>query len=178
MLSTESLLEALLFVADGAIGLEDLAKALDCDVPCVEQALERLSDACAERGLRVLRTGARIQMVSAPEAGPVVERFLGVSHAGRLSPAALETLAIIAYRQPITRAQIEAIRGTNSDAVIRTLIARSLVAPVGRAEQAGRPMLLGTTCEFQQYFGLQSLAELPPLPETQDITEPTPARSG
>ena len=87
---------------------------------------------------------------------------------GKLSAAALESLAIIAYRQPITRAAIEGVRGVNSEGVLRTLLARSLVAPVGRLEQAGRPILYGTTFEFLQYFGIGSLAELPPLPDGDD----------
>jgi segregation and condensation protein B len=107
-------------------------------------------------------------MVSSPEAAPAIERLLGLSHSAKLSSAALETLAIIAYRQPITRAQVEAIRGVNSDSVIRTLLARSLVVPVGQLEQAGRPELLGTTFEFLQYFGIRSLEELPSLPELED----------
>ncbi|MHA1572719.1 MAG: SMC-Scp complex subunit ScpB, partial [Alphaproteobacteria bacterium] len=122
-------------------------------------------------GLHVTRVGTRVQLVTMPDAAPVVERFLGISRSGKLSGAALETLAIIAYRQPITRAQIEAIRGVNSDGVIRTLQAKALVAPVGRLEQAGRPILLGTTFEFLQYFGIQSLDELPSLPELEDFSQ-------
>lgn len=176
MLTLDSLIEALLFVADSPIDIEDLAKALQVDGQSVEQALQKLTTRLSQGGLRISRVGTRVQMVTAPEAGPAIERFLGVSHSAKLSPAALETLAIIAYRQPITRAQIEAIRGTNSDGVIRTLIAKGLVAPVGRVEQAGRPVLLGTTFEFLQYFGIQSLAELPSLPDLENyakLAQPT-----
>jgi len=91
-----------------------------------------------------------------------------MDQSAKLSMAALETLAIIAYRQPITRAQVEAIRGVNSDTVIRSLMAKSLVCSVGRLEQAGRPELLGTTIEFLHYFGARSLADLPPLPEPDE----------
>jgi segregation and condensation protein B len=104
-------------------------------------------------------------LATVPEAGPHIERFLGLDLTSRLSQAALESLALIAYRQPITRAQVEAIRGVNCDGVLRTLLARGLVEPVGRLEQAGRPYLYGTTFQFLQYFGLDGLEQLPSLPE-------------
>jgi segregation and condensation protein B len=168
-LSIDALLEALLFVADGPVSLDDLARALDVTPETLEEAVQRLIATGAQRGLRVAHVGRRLQMVTAPEAAPVIERFLGLANTGKLSAAALEALAIVAYRQPITRAQIEAIRGVNSDGVLRTLLARGLIAPVGRLEQAGRPVLYGTTFEFLQYFGIQSLDELPSLPELEDL---------
>jgi segregation and condensation protein B len=173
----ECLIEALLFVADGPVSLDDLAKAVESDAESVAQAVQRLAESCAERGVRVVRAGTRAQMVTSPAASAAIERYLGVSAAGKLSPAAMETLAIIAYRQPITRAQIDATRGVNSDGVLRTLLAKTLIAPVGRMEQAGRPVLYGTTFEFMQYFGIQSLAELPTLPELADYAEEAPAPS-
>jgi len=174
MLDIESLIEALLFVADGPVSLDDLAKSLDCDRGTVERSVQHLAESLALRGLRLVRTGQQVQMVTAPEAGPIVERFLGLNATTKLSSAALETLAIIAYRQPITRAQIEAVRGTNSDGVLRTLLARSLIAQIGRLEQVGRPALYGTTFEFLHYFGVQSLDELPKLPELPNYAEATP----
>jgi segregation and condensation protein B len=158
-------LEALLFVADGPVSLQDLTQALEIDRKTLIEAVQRLVEASATRGLHVVRNHSRIQMITAPDAGPVIERFLGIGHSAKLSSAALETLAIIAYRQPVTRAQIEAVRGVNSDGVLRTLIAKSLVAPQGRLEQAGRPVIFATTFEFLQYFGISSLEELPTLPE-------------
>ena len=95
------------------------------------------------------------------EAGPAIERFLGLEISGRLSTAALETLSIVAYRQPVTRAQVEAIRGVNSDSILRSLIRRGLLEEVGRAETVGRPILYGTTFEFLQQFGLGELRDLP-----------------
>ncbi len=160
-------MEALLFVADGPVSIEELASAAQVPPAEIEAALQRLIEAPPRSGLCIVRHGAQVQMVTAPEAAPAVERFLGLDRSARLSNAALETLAIIAYRQPVTRAQIEAIRGVNSDAVIRSLLAKSLIQPVGRLEQAGRPELLGTTFEFLHYFGLKSLDELPPLPEPE-----------
>jgi segregation and condensation protein B len=174
----DHLTEALLFVADGPVQLDDLAKAVGCDRAALEQSLERLAGFYLSRGLRVMRTGSHAQMVTAPEAGPVVEHFLGLGISTRLSAPALECLAIIAYRQPITRAQIEAIRGVNSDAVIRTLLARALIAPIGRLEQVGRPVLYGTTFEFLQYFGIQSLDELPLLPDLPNYSEGPSGPSG
>ena len=167
--------EALLFVADGPVSLEELARALEVETVAVEQAIKAFNALAPQRGTCIIRLGDRVQMTTVDEASPFVERFLGISQGGKLSPAAMETLAIIAYRQPITRAQIEAIRGVNSEGVLRTLLARSLIAPMGRLEQAGRPILFGTTPEFLQYFGLRSLEELPEFPEallSQDV-EPT-----
>ena len=165
----EMLLEALLFVAEGPLGVDDLARVLDCEEDAVEAGLATLAGRLVERGVRLARTGRRVQLVSAPEAAEAVERLLGQEAPGRLSAAALETLAVIAYRQPITRAQVEAIRGVNSDGVVRTLQSRGLIASQGRLEQAGRPEVLGTTLEFLTYFGLSSLADLPSLP---DLPEP------
>ena len=158
-------IEALLFVSEGPVSLDDLARALRVERDEVEQSVGRLLYSSVERGTRIVCAGDRVQMVTAPDAAPYVEQFLGLDLSPKLSAAALETLAIIAYRQPITRAQIDAIRGVNSDGVIRSLIAKSLVAPVGRLEQVGRPVVLGTTLEFLQYFGLRSLADLPLLSE-------------
>lgn len=159
----ELLLESLLFVADGPVAVSQLARVLEVEVTSVEEALERLRTAYSQKGLRIQCQGEQVQMVTAPEAAPYIERFLGLQLKSTLSPAALETLAIIAYQQPITRAQIEAVRGVNCDGVLRTLTSKGLIEEVGRLEQAGRPILYGTTFEFLQYFGLQDLTELPPL---------------
>lgn len=170
-LNLTSLIESLLFVAEAPVTPTQLAAALQVETAEVETALEQLAADYQQRGLRLQRKGGRVQLVTAPEAAPAVERFLGLELSSKLSPAALETLAIIAYRQPITRAQVEAIRGVNSDSVLRTLINKGLVEEVGRLEQAGRPIIYGTTFEFLQYFGLQDLRELPPL--DLDVPEDT-----
>jgi segregation and condensation protein B len=171
-LSTEHILEALLFVADGPVLIGDIARVLEVDAPQIDEAARNLARALEARGLRLVREGDRLQLVSAPEAASFVERFLGLDTSRSLSPAALETLAIIAYRKPITRAEIEAIRGVNSDTVLRRLLASSLIQAVGRMETAGRPVLYGTTFEFLQYFGIRSPEELPPLSDS----EPGPAQ--
>jgi len=159
----ERMVEALLFVAEGPASAQQLAQALGASEEEVAAALTRLRQASADRGIRLQEDKGRFQLVSAPEAAPYIERFLGLDLSARLSRAALETLAVIAYRQPVTRAQVEAIRGVDCDSVIRTLAAKGLIAEMGRLEQAGRPILFGTTPEFLQYFGLQSLGDLPPL---------------
>jgi len=165
--------EALLFVADGPTELETLAVALDVSVDEVEQAISRLRAQEEQRGLRWQVVGRRVQMVTMPEAADAVEAFLGIGMGGKLSSAALETLAIIAYRQPITRARINAVRGVESDGVIRTLVAKGLVDKVGVLEQVGRPVLYGTTFEFLEYFGIDSLEALPTLPELEDYANVT-----
>lgn len=156
-----SLIESLLFVADRPVTVESLAAALEVSIEEVESALAELPARYEGRGIRLQRQGGRVQLASAPEAGPYVERFLGLEAFTRLSGAALETLSIVAYRQPVTRAQIEAIRGVNSDGVLRSLVRRGLLEESGRAETAGRPILYGTTFDFMQQFGLQSTHDLP-----------------
>jgi segregation and condensation protein B len=113
--------------------------------------------------VRLQRSGARVQLVSAPEVASYIERFLGLELHGRLSPAALESLAIVAYQQPVTRAGVEAVRGVNSDSVLRTLVSKGLIEEVGRMDTVGRPILYGTTFDFLQFFGFESLEDLPPL---------------
>jgi segregation and condensation protein B len=162
-LSTESLIESLLFVASEPVSVERLASALKISVEEVDAALQRLGQEYSQRGLRLQRKGRRVQLVTAPEAAEFVRSFLGLEASGRLSPPAMETLAIVAYRQPVTRAQVEAIRGVNSDSVLRTLVNRGLIEEQGRLEQAGRPIVYGTTFDFLQQFGLTSIDQLPPL---------------
>ncbi len=162
---------ALLFVADGPVALEQLAQVLEVRPAEVEEALDDLRAWLDQGGLSLQRQGNRLQVATAPDLAPFVERFLGLDLSSRLSPAALEVLAIVAYRQPVTRVDIEAIRGVNCDSVLRSLCSKGLVAEVGRLEQPGRPILYGTTFEFLQHFGLSDLQELPPLnpPDTHRI---------
>lgn len=159
------LVESLLFVASEPVSIEQLASALELPPEEVEEGLTLLSQACAQRGVRVQRRGRRIQMVTAPEAADQVRRFLGLELSGKLSPASMETLAIIAYRQPMTRVEVEAIRGVNSDSTIRTLLNRGLIEEQGRLDQPGRPILFGTTFDFLQQFGLTTIDQLPALRE-------------
>lgn len=167
-----AIVESLLFVADAPVAIGQLAGVAECEVRDIEAALDSLGEDCVNRGVRLQRKGNRVQLVSAPQAAPYIERFLGLSLSGKLSAAALETLAIIAYKQPITRPQIDAIRGVNSDGVLRTLISKGLIEEVGRLETVGHPVLFGTTFEFLQYFGLDSLDGLPVL-DIQEDEDPT-----
>ena len=164
-LSLQAQLESLLFVATEPTLIERLADLLEVELEELEQALVILSQEYIGRGMRIQRKGRRVQMVSAPEASDIVRRLLGLELTGKLSPAALETLAMVAYRQPITRAEIEAVRGVNSDSVLRTLINRGLIEELGRLDQVGRPIIYGTTFDFLQQFGIISLEQLPPLEE-------------
>ncbi len=167
VLDLPSRIEAVLFVADDPVSVAQVAQALQIDEDQVEVGLRLLAEQCQSRGLRLQRQNRLVQLVTAPQAAPDVQRFLGLESTGHLSTAALETLALIAYRQPVTRMQVEAIRGVNCDGVLRTLLARGLVAPQGRLDQAGRPIIYGTTFEFLQCFGLSSLSELPALEDLQ-----------
>lgn len=156
-------IESLLFVAAGPATIASLANALEIKEEQVEQLLEELKQDYEGRGMRLQRVKDKVQMVSAPEAAAAIQKFLGVSGSGHLSAAALETLAIIAYRQPVTRPTMEAVRGVNCDGVIHSLLARGLIQEAGRQESAGRPILYETTFDFLQQFGLRSVGDLPPL---------------
>jgi segregation and condensation protein B len=167
-LALEARLEALVFVASGPVSAAQLSEALGETVIDVEAGLRRLEgQLTAERGLRLQWHAGRVQLTTAPELGSLVEHYLGLEATSRLSRAALETLAIIAYRQPITRPTIDSIRGVNSDGVVKSLLSKVLVEEVGRTEGPGRPILYGTTSDFLQHFGLSSLQALPPY----EITE-------
>lgn len=159
------LVESLLFVADEPVTSARLAAALGVELAHIDAAIGELSNSLQRRGVRLQHKGDRVQLVTMPEAAAAIERFLGLEVSPKLSPAALETLAMIAYRQPITRTQLEAVRGVNCDGVLRTLLSRGLIEEQGRLEAVGRPILYGTTFEFMQYFGLTQLQQLPALPD-------------
>ena len=160
-------IEAILFVAAGPISTTQLATALDIPVRVIDINLEilerRLASETQPRGLRLQRHHARVQLTTAADMATDVERFLGLETSNKLSRAALEALAIIAYQQPVTRPEIDAIRGVSSDGVLKNLLSKGLVQEIGRAERPGRPILFTTTTDFLQHFGLNSLEELPPL---------------
>ncbi len=175
-LAPAALLEALLFVAQGPVREEDLFAAAGLTEEEGREALKQLETHLAEGGLRLQRLGRRLQLVTPPEAALQIEKLLGLEVNLRLSQAALETLAIVAYAQPVTRPQVEAIRGVNSDSVLRTLLAAGLIEEGGRAETVGRPILYQTTFEFLQQFGLGSLDDLPALETVkQSIAPATPS---
>jgi len=173
------LLEALLFVAPGPVNPTQLATALDRTAAEVERGLAELEQHLCQRfGLRLQMHGGKYSLTSAPEAAGYIERFLGLEATSRLSKAGLETLAIVAYRQPVTRPQVDAIRGVNSDAVMKNLLSKGLIQEMGRADAPGRPILYGTTEEFLQYFGLPSLQALPDLEPVEVFISPNGKNNG
>ncbi len=159
---TEAQLEALLFVAEKPLSRREIGTLAGVPRETVDECLGDLEVALAGRGIRLVLAGDRVELGTAAEAGALVARYVGAD-AVKLSPASLETLAIIAYRQPATKAAIERIRGVDSDYTVRSLVHRRLVVEIGRAETPGRPILYGTGFEFLERFGLASIEELPPL---------------
>jgi segregation and condensation protein B len=162
-LTLEAKIEALLFVAPATVSVKQLAEALETPAKDVEKAIANLEVAFAERGIRMQKHKGELRLMSAPQTGKLVERFLDLEATTRLSAAALECLAIVAYQQPITRPQIDTVRGVNSDSAMRSLLTHNLVEESGRADGPGRPILYSTTPEFLKHFGLSSIQDLPPL---------------
>lgn len=162
---------ALLFVSSSPVVLDTIARHLGCRPDEAARALAVLEEQLAGVGLVLQRLDEdQVQLITAPRFAPVVQRFLGLERTVRLSQAALETLAIIAYRQPVTRADLDAVRGVDSSGVLQTLIARGLVEPVGRLATVGNPIQYGTTPEFLRFFGLASLNDLPPVTEANPLS--------
>jgi segregation and condensation protein B len=159
---SEALLEALLFVAERPLTRREIAAVAGVDRATVDARLGDLEVSLTGRGIRLVLSGDRVELVTAPDAGALIARYVGAD-AIRLSPAALETLAIVAYRQPVTKSAVERIRGVDSDYTIRSLVHRRLVVELGRSAAPGRPFLYGTGFDFLERFGLTSLEELPPL---------------
>lgn len=178
LISLEARLEALLFASPMPISPAQAAQALGVSKSSVEQALQSMHEGYRSRGIRLQRSKDRLQLTTAPEAAADVQRLLSLEDTSRLSRAALEVLAIIAYQQPVTRPQIDAIRGVNSDSVLRTLLRHGLIDEVGRSDGPGRPILYATTPEFLSHFGLEALEDLPPLSPTEELRAPDMTPSG
>ena len=164
-------IEALLFVSPELISIPQIATALNSTAREVEKSLEELDRLFINRGLRLQRVSRSVQLITAPEASEDIQRFLDLEETSRLSRAALEVLAIIAYQEPVTRPQIDAVRGVNSDSVLRTLLRHGLIDEVGRTDGPGRPFIYATTSDFLNHFGLTSTEELPPLKLEIEIGE-------
>jgi segregation and condensation protein B len=158
-------LEAVLFVSDEPLGSAVLAPLVEADRRTVDSLLETLSGEYdrSGSGLTLRRVAGGWRLATHPDAAPAVELFVLSSRHTRLTRAALETMAIVAYKQPVTRHQVSAIRGVDSEGVLKALIERGLLAEVGREEGPGRPVLYGTTPEFLERLGLDSVSDLPPL---------------
>lgn len=159
-----ALVEAMLLVAPEPVAPTDLAEAAGVSVERIAEAVEAL-EGRTSRGWVILRHGGTLQLATAPRFAAQIRAFLGLERETRLSGAALETLAIVAYRQPVTRAEVEAVRGVDCSGVLATLHARGLIDAVGRLPVVGNPIQYGTTPDFLRHFGLRSLQELPPIGE-------------
>ena len=168
-------IESILFVSGRPLEYSELRKLLDIDADALDDGLETLARQLEshERGIRLQRLGMQVQLVTAPENARYIAALLGLPMTAKLTNAALETLSVIGYRQPITRAQIEAVRGVNSDRALLSLIQHGLVAEIGRAQTVGRPALFATTPEFLQQFGLTNLDQ---LPQPAIVAEPSEAQ--
>ena len=165
MHAIDAVLECFLFVAPEPVTPAQVAAALELDERAAREALEGLRERYASPGLQVVRVAGGYQLCTRPEHGEMVSRFLRPP-AQRLSRPALESLAIVAYRQPITQPEMEAIRGVNCAGVVKTLLERDLILEKGRKETVGRPILYVTTDQFLKHFGLKDLTELPLLEES------------
>lgn len=176
---TEAQLEALLFVAERPLGRRELATLTGATAATIDARLGDLEVSLAGRGIRLLVDGDRVALATAPEAGLLIGRYVGREPA-RLSPATLETLAIVAYRQPVTKAGIERIRGVDAEYALRSLLHRRLVVELGRADAPGRPILYGTSVDFLERFGLLSVEDLPLLHAAvaEHLLPPLPGDAG
>lgn len=154
-------LEALLFVANSPVSISRLSSSLGKTDGEIRNGLEDLEKKYEKSGLQLQEINKKYQLTTRPQFSKTIENFLGIEVTTTLSQASLEALAIIAYKQPVTRPEIDEIRGVNSDGVVRNLLSKGLVEEVGRVEAVGRPILYGTTADFLSYFGLRSLEELP-----------------
>ncbi len=165
--SLKGRIEAILFVAGEAVRVEDLAKALNITLPELEDALIELRDEYdfAQRGFCLKRFGHQVQLATRALYSTDVVRLLQPVQKQSLSQAVMETLAVVAYRQPVTKAEVEQIRGVKCDYSIHSLVTKNLITEVGRKDTLGRPILYGTTEEFLSHFGLEALEDLPPMPD-------------
>lgn len=174
MNALDAAIEAVLFSSNRPLRVRELQHVLDSDRTAIEQALNELRQTLTHRGLMLQRHHDQVQLVTRPELAGYVRRALRPDVTGKLSTAAYETLAIVAYQQPVTRSKVEEIRGVNSDGVISNLELRDLVKEVGRGTGPGQPRLFGTTIRFLQLLGLESLDDLP-FPEQPSTSGPVPA---
>ncbi len=177
----KGVIEALLFVNEKPVTLEQIKRVLETlNAAEIKGAIQSLSAQYEQRqsGMKIMEIAGGYQMLSNPAYVSYIRDFYKTKHKEKLSKPALETLAIIAYKQPVTRTDVELIRGVNSDGVIAHLLTKELVKPVGRKDVPGRPFLYGTTRQFLEYFGLKSLEDLPTLEEFPNLTAPVQEGNG
>jgi segregation and condensation protein B len=173
-------LEALLFASDAPLPVERIAEVLEIDAAAAAAAVAALRAACdlPGRGLAVVEVGGGVRLVTRPEHAPVLLSLQRLRLKSRLSRAAVETLAIVAYRQPISRPEIEQLRGVGTESVLTHLLERRLLRVVGRKATPGRPVLYGTTREFLEHFGLRDLEDLPPFEPPTSASGEAAAEAG
>ena len=166
-------IEAILFVAGEPVNVKDMQRALDVTEDETRQAIDALDSDYSfhRRGITLKRFGEHIQLSTRAEYAPYVERLLQPIQKQSLSQSALETLAIVAYRQPVTKLEMEAVRGVKCDYSVQSLVNKGLIEEVGRKEALGRPILYGTTDKFLSHFGLRTLDDLPKPPEENTEAE-------
>ncbi len=167
--SLKGRIEAILFVAGEAVGIRDLAKALRIEEKELKEALKTIGSEYdyEQRGFMLKRFGDKVQLATRPLYSEDVLRLLQPVQQQSLSQAAMETLAVVAYKQPVTRAEVEQIRGVKCDYSLQSLMIKGLIQEAGRKDTIGRPILYATTDMFLSHFGIQGLEDLPPLPETE-----------
>lgn len=172
--NTKSAIEALLFASEKPLAIEQIRNALGgLEATAIRSQLEELKAEYEQnnRGLRVVEIAGGFQMTSATAFAPFLKKLFKARHAERLSKPALETLAIIAYKQPLTKLEVELLRNVNVDGVISNLVEKNLIRVTGRKKAPGRPLLFGTTRQFLEYFGLKSLDELPKMEEFSEMAD-------
>ena len=172
----KSIIEAILFISGEPVSLDTIRKLIEVDKYNTDRLVRELISDYSVRytGILIIEVSDGFQMVSNPACAPWIKKLLNTSVPKKLTQSSLETIAIVAYKQPIIKAEIEAIRGVNSDGVVKTLLERRMIKILGRKEVPGRPLMYGTTIEFLQYFGLKDLSELPTLKEFSEVDIPEP----
>jgi len=167
----KSIIESLLFISGEPMTIDSIKKIIEIDKKKIEALVKELISDYSVRnsGLLVIEVAEGVQMVTNPASSPYIKKLISTAVPTKLSQPSIETLSIIAYKQPIIKAEIEAIRGVNSDGVVKTLLERRMIKILGRKEVPGRPLMYGTTKEFLQYFGLKDLTEMPTLKELSDV---------
>ena len=172
----KSIIESILFISGEPVSLDMIRKLIEVDKYNTDRLVRELISDYSVRhtGILIIEVAEGFQMVTNPACSPWVKKLLNTTVPKKLTQSSLETIAIVAYKQPIIKAEIEAIRGVNSDGVIKTLLERRMIKILGRKEVPGRPLMYGTTNEFLQYFGLKDLSELPTLKEFSEVDIPEP----
>ncbi|UCG79369.1 MAG: SMC-Scp complex subunit ScpB [Nitrospirota bacterium] len=163
------LVESLLFVTGEPLSINDIKRSTELTEDDIKKAIQELTEEYRSRngGFFIAAIAEGFQLVSNPEYAPWIRKLRTTATTAKLSMAALETLSIIAYKQPITKIEIEQLRGVNSDGVVKSLLEKRLIKILGKKEVPGKPMLYGTTKDFLQYFGLKDLSDMPTLKELQ-----------